>query len=490
MKKTLLSLAFLAAGLCLYAQKTTYPDVNKSFLEMTDSQASLDYGKRPLIGIPSGYDGAADIVRLGGIPVTVCTEVADFGTMRDLASNLDGFVMTQSFCDLLDAAARKGGSSAEMMLTKALLDRNVPLMGSCWTVKTWNKGMMRQDSESQTLGELIAKASTYRHAKALMSSILTVDTHCDLPGRYRRGYSVGLRNQAQGSIPKLDEGCMSSMVIISYVGNEVVEKEGKAAAAAKAQNLIDKAYADVAAHSDYCGIARTSEEARALKAQGKMAYFIGVENGSALGGSLDKLRSYSDQGVIYMTLSHMYDNDICNSSSHTADGSKGLTDFGREVVREMNRLGMVIDCSHTSEGTFWDVYNLSKVPFVCSHSGAMAEWKHDRNLTDAQLKALAEKDGVVQVYIVQSYMSKDKTASVDTFMAHLNHCVEVAGIDHVGIGADFDGGGGGWGLNGANDHINVTVKMIEHGYSDEDIAKLWGGNFFRVLDAVQAAAEK
>lgn len=482
--------AFVAVLSCVEssAQKTSYPEKNKAFLEATDAAATLDYGKSPLIGIPPQSDGSEsrEVLKAGGIPVMVPLQTDSFGIMRDLASDLDGFILTDAYCKALDAAASKGGSSAEMLLMKALMDRNVPMMGDCATKRSWNKGMMRQEDGISDIGALVAKARTYRHAKALMASIVSVDTHCDLPGRYRRGYSVGTRTACQGAIPKMDEGGLSSMVIISYVGHKTVEKEGPAGAVAAAQSELDKAFKDIEANSEYCGFARTSADARALKAQGKKAYFLGVENGSALGGDVRNVKKFADQGVIYITLSHMYDNDICNSSSHTSDGRKGLTPLGREVVKEMNRLGVMIDCSHTSEGTFWDCIRESAVPFVCSHSGAMAQWRHNRNLTDEQLKALAAKGGVIQVYLVQDYMSRDDTASIDTFMEHLDHCVKVAGVDHVGIGADFDGGGGGWGLNGANDHINVTVKMIEHGYSDSDIAKLWGGNFFRVMDTVQA----
>lgn len=470
------------------AQRTKYPEKNKAFLEATDAASSLEYDKMPLIGIPPQNDGSEGlaILKAGGIPVIVSLQTDRFGVMRDLAANLDGFVLTDSYCKAVDNAASKGGSTSEMLLLKALMDRNVPMLGTCATKQSWNKGMMRQEDGLADVSALVSKAKTYKHAKALMAAIMSVDTHCDLPGRYRRGYSVGTRTACQGCVPKMDEGGLSSMVIISYVGHETVQKKGPEGAVAAAQGELDKAFKDIEANSAYCGFARTSAEARELKAQGKKAYFLGVENGSALGGDIKNVKKYADQGVIYITLSHMYDNDVCNSSSHTADGSKGLTAFGREVVKEMNRLGVMIDCSHTSEGTFWDCIRESAVPFVCSHSGAMAEWKHNRNLTDEQLKALAQKDGVIQVYIVQDYMSKDDTASLDTFMEHLNHCVKVAGVDHVGIGADFDGGGGGWGLNGANDHINVTVKMIECGYSDSDIAKMWGGNFFRVMDAVQA----
>ena len=187
-----------------------------------------------------------------------------------------------------------------------------------------------------------------------------------------------------------------------------------------------------------------------------------------------------------MTLSHMYDNAICHSSTHSADTTLGLTPFGREVVKEMNRCGILVDVSHTSSGTFWDCIELSSAPIICSHSGAKAVFKHDRNLTDDQLRALAAKDGLVMVYIVPDYMNPQKAdATLDDFMEHLLHCIQVAGIDHVGISCDFDGGGGGWGLNGDNDTINIAVRLLEAGYSKEDITKLWSDNFFRVLNAVQ-----
>lgn len=152
----------------------------------------------------------------------------------------------------------------------------------------------------------------------------------------------------------------------------------------------------------------------------------------------------------------------------------------------MNRAGIIIDLSHASEGTFWDVIKLSKDPVIASHSGSKTCCYHNRNLTDEQLLALAKNGGVVQICILDSYLNKDpKAASIDDIIRHIDHIVQVAGIDHVGIGSDFDGGGGVPGCNGDNDMINITVKLLEKGYSEEDIQKIWGGNFFRVLNLVQ-----
>ena len=152
----------------------------------------------------------------------------------------------------------------------------------------------------------------------------------------------------------------------------------------------------------------------------------------------------------------------------------------------MNRVGMMIDLSHASEGTFWDVIQLSTDPVIASHSGAKACCYHNRNLTDDQLRALAKNGGVAQVCIYKSYLNKNRNAaSIEDVIRHIDHIVKVAGIDHVGIGSDFDGGGGVPGCMGDNDMINITVKLLERGYSEEDIRKIWGGNFFRVMNQVQ-----
>jgi microsomal dipeptidase-like Zn-dependent dipeptidase len=196
-------------------------------------------------------------------------------------------------------------------------------------------------------------------------------------------------------------------------------------------------------------------------------------------------------GATYMTLCHSYDNDICDTSTNTKKEWDGLSPFGEEVVREMNRLGIMVDLSHAGESTFWDVMKLSTVPVICSHSSARALCNHDRNLTDEQLVALAKNGGVTQVCLLDMYINNDrKSASLVDAIEHIDHIVKVAGIDHVGIGSDFDGGGGIIGLEADNDLLQITVKLLEKGYSEEDIAKIWAGNFLRVMKAVQAVATK
>ena len=333
---------------------------------------------------------------------------------------------------------------------------------------------------------LISKAETYQKAKDIHARILSVDTHTDTPLWFTRGdFSVGKRKSNQVSIQKMEEGKLDAQFLGIFLAQKERDEASSQAAVEKCIKMIENTYADVAKYQDGCGIALTEEDAFRLKAEGKKAFFLGIENGYAIGKDIKNVKKFKDMGIQYMTLSHSYDNDICNSSSNTEDASKGLTAFGRKVVKEMNKVGMLIDVSHVSEGTFWDVIKLSKDPVFASHSSVRALCDHDRNLTDEQLRALAKNGGVIHICIYDGYLNNDaKAASVDDVVKHIDHAVKVAGIDHVGIGSDFDGGGGVPGCTGDNDMINITVKLIEKGYSEEDIRKIWGGNFFRVMNQV------
>ena len=339
---------------------------------------------------------------------------------------------------------------------------------------------------SKFFRHLINKADTFQLAKDIHSRILSVDTHTDTPLWFRSGYSVGLRKNNAVSVQKMNEGKLDAQFLAAFLSQKERDDASLQKAVEKCQGLIRNIYADVEKYKDACGIALTEDDAWELKKQGKKAFFIGIENGYGIGKDLKNILKFKNMGVNYITLCHSYDNDICHSSTNTEDASKGLTAFGREVVKEMNRVSMIIDLSHANEATFWDVIKLSTDPIIASHSGAKACCSHNRNLTDEQLRALAKNGGVVQVCIYKSYLNKNKNlASVDDVIRHIDHIVKVAGINHVGIGSDFDGGGGVAGCMGDNDMINITVRLIERGYSEEDIRKIWGGNFFRVMNQVQ-----
>ena len=223
----------------------------------------------------------------------------------------------------------------------------------------------------------------------------------------------------------------------------------------------------------------------AIKAQGKKAICLAIENGYALGKNLDNIAKFRDMGVQYITLCHNDDNDICDSARGKNEW-RGLSPFGKEVIREMNRQGVLIDLSHASERSFFQALENSEVPIVATHSSARALCDHPRNLTNEQLKALAERGGVAQVCLYKGFINEDaEKASLSDAIRHINHMVEIMGIDHVGIGSDFDGDGELIGCSATNELINITMRLLKEGYSENDIRKIWGENFLRVLTMAQ-----
>lgn len=338
----------------------------------------------------------------------------------------------------------------------------------------------------------IKKASTYCHAKELHRKIISIDTHTDSPLDFKGAYSIGNRGQYQVDIPKMQEGYLDAQYLACWVKQGELTPSGRLKAKNRIDDLIESIYQQVERNFESCGIARTTHDIYKLKSEGKKAFLIGIENGYALGKDINLIEEYFKKGVTYITLCHSINNDICDSSSDKS-GPKwnGLSPFGKKVIAEMNRLGILIDLSHASDATFWDVMNLSEVPVFASHSSSRAIYNCDRNLSDEQLRAIAETGGVAQACLVDEFLtSNPKSSNIEDFMNHLCHMIDVAGIDHVGIGSDFDGGAGVKGCNGDNDLIQITMRLIERGFSDEDIAKIWGGNFLRVLSNAQKYASE
>ena len=211
---------------------------------------------------------------------------------------------------------------------------------------------------------------------------------------------------------------------------------------------------------------------------------LAIENGLALNGSLQNLRHFAQRGIVYMTLCHNGDNDICDSAKG-CNTHGGVSLFGEQVIREMNRLGIMVDLSHANEKSFYDALEISQLPIVCSHSSCRALCDHPRNLTDEQLRALAATGGVAQITLYHGFLRKDGEATVYDALQHLEHAIQVAGIDHVGLGTDFDGVGGVRGLANAAELLNFTRQLMLRRYSERDIQKIWGGNFLRVMAQVQ-----
>jgi len=374
-----------------------------------------------------------------------------------------------------------------------------------------------------------------RKADRLHHEILTIDTHSDTPMRLMRGgFNPGIRND-KGCVdfPRMKEGGLDAEFFAIFIAQGPRTPEAYELEHHNTLATFDSIHAVVSRNSDMAGIALTGDDARKLKAEGKSAVFIGIENGYPVGTDISRIKQYYDLGARYITLCHSSNNDICDSSTDKSGPEfGGLSAFGEEVVREMNRTGMIIDVSHISDESFYDVLALTKAPVIASHSSCRALCESPRNLNDDMLQALKKNGGVIQICLLSEYLKqpepnpefdarvqelrdkwdqmgelteeqreqrwqefsdlKDKYvvgATVEDAVNHIQHVVDVIGIDYVGIGSDFDGGGGITGCSDVSGMKNITRELIRRGYSREDIARIWGGNFLRVMGEIQALAE-
>ena len=329
------------------------------------------------------------------------------------------------------------------------------------------------------------EAANYREARCIHSRILTLDSHCDTPMFFDQGIHFNQRDpKILVDLHKMTEGGLDASTMVAYIKQKSLTDEGRAAAIKYAEDQLTRVEKMVEKNTAAVGIAYTPEELYRLKSEGRKAIMLGIENGYAIGKDLQKLEYfYKKYGIVYMTLCHNGNNDICGSA-RPCEGEPlmGVTDFGAEVIREMNRLGIMVDLSHASELSFYDALEMSKKPIVCSHSSCRALCDHPRNLTDDQMRALASKDGVMQITFYNGFLRTDGQASILDAVAHLNHAVQVMGIEHVGIGTDFDGDGGVPGLASASELINFTRRLLRERYSEDDLRLIWGGNWLRVMD--------
>jgi microsomal dipeptidase-like Zn-dependent dipeptidase len=244
----------------------------------------------------------------------------------------------------------------------------------------------------------------------------------------------------------------------------------------------------VALQEQRVGVATNTADLIRLKKEGKKAFFIAVENGYAMGKDLRNLERFKEEGVTYITLCHNGSNDLCDSAVGEPEWN-GLSPLGKEAVKEMNRLGIMVDVSHASEATFYDVMKESSVPVIASHSSVRALCDHPRNLTDDQIRSIAAKGGVVQICLYNEFINPEPgKASISDALEHIRYVADLVGVDYVGIGSDFDGGGELLGCRSSNELIQITVKLLGLGYTEPEIEKIWGGNLLRVMNAVQQAA--
>ena len=361
-----------------------------------------------------------------------------------------------------------------------------PIIGVQWHPESF---VMNNDTCMMPLfGWLVSEAVLYRRAKEIHSSIITLDSHCDTPMLFEQGYKFEERSSvALVDLHKMNDGGLEAVTMVAYIPQGERDTASLSAATAKADKLLQGIVHCVDCNSDSVVLCSTVQELRQAKKDRKKAVMCGIENGYAIGRDISNIERYRSMGVVYITLCHNGDNDICDSARGMAEHG-GLSDFGVEVVKEMNRVGMVVDLSHAAESTFWQVLEQSTVPVVCSHSSCKSLCNHPRNLTDDQMKALAANGGVVQVTMYEGFLRESGRATIDDFISHLEHAIEVAGIDHVGIGTDFDGDGAVVGCSSAAQLHSVTVELLRRGYSESDIEKIWGGNWLRVIGVVQSSA--
>ena len=333
---------------------------------------------------------------------------------------------------------------------------------------------------------LINEARTFAQAKHIHDTSIILDSHCDTPmfftdnSRENIAMFATRTDRVLVDLPKMTEGRLDASIMVAYLPQGPRNEEAYKVATAKADLLLTQIEEMVRANGDRVGLAETEEDILSLKAQGKKAILRGIENGYAIGKDIGLLEYFKKRGIVYMTLCHNGDNDICDSARGNAEHG-GLSAFGREVVEQMNRLGLLVDMSHASEKSFYDALELSKVPIVCSHSSARALCDHPRNLTDDQLRALAKAGGVAQTTVYSGFLRTDGTATVIDAIEHLCHAAKIMGVEHVGLGTDFDGDGGVPGLADASEIINFTRHLLRRQFSEQDIRLIMGGNFLRVM---------
>ena len=398
-----------------------------------------------------------------------------------------------------------------------------------------NENVLKRIYGNETESELIERALSI-HKK-----VLTLDTHADTPLRMiEPGFRMSDRHDpnetgSKVDYPRMIEGGLDAIFFAAFVAQDIRNDKGNFRAKNLCVQMIDSILSSIQQNSDVVGLALNPEDAYSLEKQGKRAIYIGIENGYPIGGDLSNIETYYKKGVRYITLVHSSNNDLADSATDPAGPEhNGISEFGSKVVKEMNRLGIMVDVSHGSDAVFYDAIKISKAPIIATHSNARSVTNHKRNMTDDMLKLIAKNGGVVQLTMLSNYLRDpvpnitaeklkkellssikpidqmttleketmrkrlndidDKypiaPANLKNVVDHIDHIVNVAGIDHVGIGCDFDGGGGIDGVFDVSQVMNITIELVKRGYNEDQIAKIWGGNLIRVFSEVQTIARK
>lgn len=341
---------------------------------------------------------------------------------------------------------------------------------------------------------LVDRAREFYTAKDLHRRMLTLDTHCDTPMFFPQGIHFDQRDpRILVDMHKMAEGHQDAVIMAAYLPQPKLGETFSSKVAFKvdgplqyADLIFDKIEEIVNANNRYLSIARTPSDLYEDKRKGRRSIMLGIENGLALNHDISNVRYFARRGVVYITLCHNGDNDICDSA-RGCNTHGGVSRFGEQVIKEMNRCGIMVDLSHAGEKSFYDALSISSKPIVCSHSNCKALCEVPRNLTDDQLRALAKHGGVAHITLYHGFLRNDsQEATVMDAIAHLEHAIDIMGIEHVGLGTDFDGDGGIRGLADSSELINFTLHLLRRRYSERDIARIWGGNWLRVMAQVQS----
>lgn len=339
---------------------------------------------------------------------------------------------------------------------------------------------MATRGESQQMkrlfSNLIYEANLYRRAKKIHTNNIIVDSHCDTPMLYNEGgFNFAIRNHnAKVDLIKMRDGYLDATITVAYISQLTPQDQ----ATEKALSILRRFKSDI---NDKLVVAHSTDDVHEAKRRGLKSVMLGVENGLAIGCDLSNIDKFKAEGVVYITLCHNGSNAICDSAKGDPLHG-GVSDFGAEVIARMNHLGITVDISHSSERSTLDALAISSQPIIASHSSCKALCDHPRNLSDSVIKAIAAKGGVVQVCGYEGFLRDDGEATIHDVVAHIEHIVSLTGYDHVGVGSDFDGGGGVIGFNGANDFMNLTIELLRNGHKESDIAKIMGGNILRIIN--------
>lgn len=345
---------------------------------------------------------------------------------------------------------------------------------------------------------LVSEAAIHHQMRLFHSRNITLDSHCDTPMFFPEGIHFDQRDpRILYDLHKMQEGGPDAVTMVAYLPQPKpgetfaqIAPLGAKTPREYADLIFDKIEDTILSDSQYIAHARSEADILRNKRRGLRSLLTGIENGLAIEDDIKNVEHFANRGITYITLCHNGDNQICDSARHSLNTHGGVSQFGEQVIAEMNRLGLMVDLSHAGEKSFYDALHISRTPIVCSHSNSRALCDVPRNITDDQMRALAAAGGVCQITLYNGFLRTDGKSTVTDAIRHLEHAIDLMGIEHVGLGTDFDGDGGIPGLADASELVNFTKALLRRRYSESDMALIWGGNWLRVMNTCQQSAQR